>query len=442
MNHRSGDSATAALLLISLTTPSASAQITAVGTIAGGASVSGVIDGMRKAATDVIKAADDSVSVNAFRVRQQMEILLGQLDLLSTGVIDKTFAELNATERKTFADLNASLARLADLERVTADDAAELTREASVAIGNLPFAKETPRVTGFTPAYVRSGAGSTVRVAATGFLLGNGTPTFEVARRACKLLTKTETRVEFGCPATLFRATNEVAPVTGELTVYEKPTWWQQLKSWFQASPLPRRYTLSVFAVPPRMGTYSVSAIASDSVVETKQRSQDFSHANDHCEGNRDIQFPFNVTPNWEIVTASISPNCTSSSKSRCQGLRDVSDKSFGYMVSVRNSGTCGPAWKDGRGSVRGTVSWTETRSMPTDQTVELPDGELSWGRATRIALPANTKAAVLTINQIDGTKSVVTNTSGDLPWARVQLDLPTRSLIITPRTLDAALSR
>jgi len=115
----------------------------------------------------------------------------------------------------------------------------------------------------------------------------------------------------------------------------------------------------------------------------------------------------------------------------------------------VRNSGTCGPiipfsggqrAWYDGRGSVSGSVSWTETNSVDTVVTEQAGQGSLEWGKAIQLTLPGGVQSIALTIDQLDGKRVIVTGNDMGQKWYTVQSNPGNNYVLISPRALDEAM--
>ncbi|MDQ0249016.1 hypothetical protein J2W22_001063 [Sphingomonas kyeonggiensis] len=413
--------------------------------IAAGATMGSIVDQLEGSVRNIINNADDAVSNNSFRIRQQGEVLLGQLNAMVADQRDKTFAQLNESQKQAFLGIRNSIAQLSRLERVTARDIQRTTNTVGTAMGNLPFGKSTPRVIEYGPTYIlgKPAGGPATReiVSVSGIALGEGTPQLKMQGVQCQPLAKTEISLKFACPGS-WSADAEVKAASGELQVYQKPGFWRGL---FGARAKPRSYKLSVFVVPPELGKYDLSVIRKVLGQEENSRSQDFRSDNGHCDGNREVLFPFNVTPGWRIDPASIRVNCDTSSRSSCSGLRNVTATSFGYLGVVRNSGSCGRtpfgnAWVDARGNVRGRATWTEVREIEKIVTEPVGQGGLEWAKAVQLPIPEGVQRISLTVNQLDGKRTIVTGDDATQRWYAVQSDPVNRFVLVSPRTLDEAM--
>lgn len=417
------------------------------GAIAANATVGTIASELESSVNNTINRADDAVSNNSFRVRQHLEILLGQLNAIATDQRDKTFAQLNDTQQKAFLNIKNSIDQLAQLQRVTAADVQKTSLTVGTAMGNLPLGKATPRVIDYSPVYVIGKAADapagSQSISVSGISLGEGAPKLRIQGAACTLASKTEIALKFTCPNQSWTASDAVGAVAGDLEVYQKRGFWSRL---FGREPETRKYRVSVFVVPPTMGDFRLAVTRTITTLESKQRTEQFRSDNGHCDGARDVLFPFNVTPGWSIEPASIAPQCNSTDKSSCEGLRNVSATSFGYKGVVRNSGSCAPkvfghrAYVDARGNVRGSVSWTETRPVTSVGTEAAGQGKLHWGQAVQLPLPSDVQAISLTVNQIDGKKVIVTGSDQSQRWYAVQSDRVNNFVLISPRDVGDAL--
>ena len=111
--------------------------------------------------------------------------------------------------------------------------------------------------------------------------------------------------------------------------------------------------------------TQQISVVAED-MQQTKLeqiRTEGFRQRNGHCMEPTLPSFSFHATEGWTIDRASVEVRCHESSKSTCNGIRGITERSFNYSCTVANSGFCiPPLVRDGRGSCWGEIKWTEQR--------------------------------------------------------------------------------
>ncbi|MBB4859455.1 hypothetical protein HNO88_002784 [Novosphingobium chloroacetimidivorans] len=432
-----------AALVISMASSPAIAQnpLTSIGS---GMAVSSVISSFRDAVSSLIDNTDDAVSANTFRTRQHLQILLGQVNAMAQGTLDKTFSQLTAAEQQVFKDVGNQIYQLQSLEKVTAQDVRKTTYAVSSSLDKLPFVKGTPMVMEYAPVYVISKTNAdkgAVAITIQGSSLGTGEAQYTVAGKPCQKTTQITTSITFNCPASLFTATSEVTPIVGELTVPRTLTWWETIKGWFGNVAAPTKYTLAVNVIPTRLGEYTVKAVVSTQVVSTQDRAQEFKDGNGHCKGDRTKLFEFNSTgPEWNIYSNSVRAVCDSSKSSRCLGIQNLTSQSFGYMSKIANHGSCGPFYKDARGTVWGTAYWTEYKTTDGTAQQDAASGELNWAKSVMVKLPDNVKSVSISVKQIDGAEPIVIDGDSTSPWFSTEFQKDTKLLIIKPKKLTEAL--
>ena len=92
-----------------------------------------------------------------------------------------------------------------------------------------------------------------------------------------------------------------------------------------------------------------------------RKRELSFYDRNDHCAATRQVYWDVTADEGWKIDVTSIEPIVTvKSSNSSFGGVLTPTESGFKLSGKISNSGTCGPFWKDGRGALGVTVSFTE----------------------------------------------------------------------------------
>ena len=131
----------------------------------GAATVGTIADILTGDIQNIINSLGDTVSADSFRLRQQLEILLGQVDSIANGQRDKLFGQLNSSEQKSLTDIQTTITQLNAGVNVTLQNVQATSDAVAVSMSELPFAKETPRVTRYSPSFIVSGATSRPRSA-------------------------------------------------------------------------------------------------------------------------------------------------------------------------------------------------------------------------------------------------------------------------------------
>lgn len=444
---------TAAILLIPWHSTGVAAANPATA-IAGSTAVNSVIDNAKSNVEDLIDELDGTVSRNSFAVRQHLLLILQNLDIVAKELAGQTFGQLDNSQKLFFNNLNNSLARWEETSKVTLGEVQNTLDQVEVTISRLPGTDKRPRVLRFGPTYVLpSRSNDKVRVAVRGSLLGAHEPSFKLGGRPCERTTKTESQLEFLCPANAFRFGPRVASSKGVLKVYENQTLLDKLAGLFSDNQESYTYDLGIFTVPRQMGSYQATVVRKVTTRETAQRSQRFRHRNDHCQGRRSHNWNVNARAGWRIDPASIRARATDTSRrSSFHGVYERSESGFQLRARTVNHGNCiryphGGCCisHDGRGSVNVSASWTEYRDVETEVQEPLGRGALEWERDLSLPLPERTLSVVVEFRPIDGRHAVlttgVTQPQARDRWLEVATDPTARLTVLRPLGAEAALA-
>lgn len=143
-----------ASILLALHTSIASADI--VATAAAGSSISGLIDQLQSVAEKIIHELDDKVGLNAFRIRQDMTLVISELNNAALELEGKTFKDLNSTQKSFFQQSEVAILVARDAVQAPLDQLGEIQVRMSDTISGLPFARKTARVLKVEPHYIVS----------------------------------------------------------------------------------------------------------------------------------------------------------------------------------------------------------------------------------------------------------------------------------------------
>ena len=429
--------------------PSSKAQVEGqLATFGANMAVSNVVQNLRDTIEGIITSLEMSVGNSLFSSRQHLELLLSQVEISADGLLEKSFDELDSTRQQFFVDVKNQLDALSRLEEVTAKHVEQTTAALSHAIVNLPLAKTYPIVLKYDPLYVPSGGppnNDNIIVGISGVLLSSHEPFLVINSQRCERSGKIDTSLTFLCNKNLFLAEDRLETITGKLYVYEKLGFWDAI---FGSDPKEYNYDISINVIPTRLGKAVTSVTTQSTTLRRESRSQDFGHRNNHCQGSIHLVFPFNAKERWKIDPASIRASCRNSRRSSCNGVRNITEHSFGYSCSIANSGTCGPTlpfgrgrlWRDARGSCGGSVEWQEVKATESLAETVLDAVDLEWGKDNTIRLPDGTRSIQISVDKVDGTRRVVTNSEESDPWFDVEVNLENRLVVIRPAQLGEAM--
>ena len=428
----------AALVIIGLLSPSTTQNVKAQTEVFGSnATMFAVVDQIRNSVESIIISLEASVGNNLFQARQHLELLLDQVEIIARSSTEKFFAELNNSEQQFFVDVKRQLDALKDLERITMQDVNNTSIAISSAIVNLPFADNLPLVFSYSPLFVQSQGGQNkdvISIEVSGALLATGNPYLVVNRTKCERSEKIHTSLTFLCDKGTFVATDAIEILPGNLYVYQEPGFIDKL---FFRDPKEYVYEISINVIPIVLAKATAHARTESSTVEQVYREREFGHRNAHCQGRVHMVFEFNAESEWRIATDTLDPSCSSSSRSSCNGLRNVQSRSFGYSCTIANNGSCGPfgSWRDGRGSCSGTISWMEFRpGEDVVEIIELEPVDIYWGIDQVIQLPEYTNIVRIAFDKADGSRRIASDSAFYDPWLRVNIDINNKHVIVMPK--------
>ena len=405
------------------------------------ASVAQIVEDLKNTIHSTISAIETTYSNSAFRTRQHLQILLNQLETVSENVSESTFSKLSVVEQKFFTDLAVQIDSLRTLEKISSNDAENITRSMASAISNLPFADAVPIVFYYDPMYVVGGNENSelgVTVVVSGALLSAGNPTLTLDGKACRRDGKIHTSLTFFCANEPRVFDESTANLTGTLKLYEEKSTWDRT---FSRDQKEYTYDVVISVLPRQLGKVGTRITYEKENSKRDKRSQEFSEWNSHCAGARNFLFEFNAKHGWEIDVNSIKVKyCDGGEKSRCNGLRHVSVNSFAYSCHLENYGICTFISRDARGHCYGEIEWYETTTETIEGRQELGEVEVFWGEDRLIPLREGTKTVEISLRKADGDERIFTKSDNSDAWVKVLIDLTGGRAIISPRDLEIAM--
>ena len=95
-----------------------------------------------------------------------------------------------------------------------------------------------------------------------------------------------------------------------------------------------------------------------------------FSSTNDHCAGNRDVEWPIRARESWLIDVTSIEVRPNATNKSSYHGVTDRTEEGFTIRGRVGNRGECVRVFgkviaRDARGTLKVSGSYVERQPVP-----------------------------------------------------------------------------
>lgn len=432
------------LLLASLAlVPAASAQ-PAVGVLAAGAAVNGVVDNLRGSILEILRKLDQSVSSGTFLARMQLTNLLAEIDFHATGLLDKTIGQLDVEQQRFFNNAQNTISGIQEMGDRLTENVDQITQRVEFLAGTIPFTDLEPRLRSVTPRVIEApSADQKVRISFDGSWLANGTPRLSLEGTECQLSGLAEPKAAFDCPAKPFAGEvgSGVRYVNGAFSAVQPQGWWKKVRNFFGATPDIKSYPVSIGIVGNTFGSVKASAIAVIQQPETNRRTARYDTGAQHCTWGSETTLNLSPAgPDWSIDVNTISLVLDSGERSE---LRNVTPKGFQVYAVGHNSGSCQRVMgavvsHDARGWANGHVDWTETRSVPKPAPSALFEGPVSWGDSKVLPLPAAVQSYIVSVKLFNG-KTRDYNAPTRDEFFTLERDDANRSLKLSPRSLADA---
>lgn len=401
-----------------------------VAEIAAGATIDSVITQVRNSLNEVISQAEASTSVVGFSVAADANILIQNLNTAANDFRGKLFSDLNKAQQAAFAnalklskeanrDLRPNIKALQGAVKILG---AELSR--------VPGVSSRPFVHSYTPTYIVNNDASYDFVV-DGSLLNSRKSSLMFGSITCKSVSAVEHRLRFQCPAEPFGG--GIDWKIGALTLYKEAPFY---KFWMADEKY--EYKVAAKVIQERLGSYTLTAVETRPASNKVARTIENGYRNGHCSGSAAKVWTYRPAEACTIDVTSIKVNHSKSSNSSYEGVLNASPAGFQVRGVVRNNGSCGPFFKDGRGSLNVTATWTDTCSSQKEAQLEPQTGELHWEQELGFSLSPQTAKFMFVVVQANGERRIVT-ASESSDWFTSTYDPATKVLLIKPRKVEEA---
>lgn len=405
------------------------------------ATVNSIVDNMRNSLEQLLGRLDQTISSGTFLARMQISRLLAELDHHGSGLIDKTFGQLDTQQRAFFRNTQQTISDLDALGANLAENVDTVVQRTEFAIKSIPFTSAEPRLRSIKPRVIEaSKAEQPVAITFDGSWLANNDPTLTFDTGECKLTSLSEPKAVFECPPTTFKRDQSSAHqiITGKFSAVREQNLWDKVLSLFGSGPNTKSYPVSIGIVPDSFAYVKVGATALVNTIETNNRSQRYDTGARHCTwGSETTINNTPAGPEWSIDVNSINLVLESGERSE---LRNVTPQGFQVYAVGHNSGNCVKALgqivsKDARGWANGHVSWTERRTVQKPNTSLLFEGDLQWGNTKVVPLPTDLQSYIVSLQFFNG-KSREYNAPTKDDFFVLERDDTNHSLKLSPRSI------
>lgn len=401
--------------------------------------VNEIIENLKKAAAELLNEGDYIISKSEFDVRISLLTTLDAFDYILEKNIDKTFENLSEQQRSLLININNTIVKAKKNGKILLNESELLIDKANIFASTLPGGKRRPVISSVSPSYFCPTSQRDIPITIKGAFLSKGDPyiTLGDIRYTTETGSKIDSKLEFLLPLDKFTDTTKIKLVSSKLTVYHR--------RFFHNKPV--NYTIGVYLVPELLGTYKLYTRVNTEQKVSVQRKQTFQESNAHCQGGRNVVWKFNSQGKpWKIDVNSINDKSTSvTSKSRYNGVSNITENGFRITGRVENSGECAKVLgqtiaKDARGSIKGIVTWKEYRIIEkTNDLGLLAEGNIYWGQDIIFDLPSNLHSFRLEVNQINKEIKKITSSSQE-QWFEVVQSPKGNDLTIKPFEIEDAL--
>jgi hypothetical protein len=413
-----------------------------VAEIAGGVAVSTLVQSFKTAIEEMIDALGGQFDRSSFQLRQSLLLLVDNVDHTATGLLDRTFGQLNATQQEFFRNVHGVTEAWRESNEITRTTAEEILGRVDVTLTRIPGTNRQPRVTGYAPMFVVANAvPDSLAVAVRGSLIGGGVARLELETGVeCREAARVETRITFLCPGSEFTTQADDRPDrlafrTGTVHVEGPRSFWDRLTGKRNVAT----YRVGVTVVPALMGRYRATVTAQQQDRQWATRSQYFPYRNPHCAGRRSLNYDVSPAgPEWRVEVPSIDVAVEGHSRaSSFHGVHAATQRGFQIRGVVENTGRCFAGTKDARGSLNLRAHWREWMEV-TNRSATVVEGELFWTRDQEIPLPSNEVATTVEIEFVDGSRAVLTRDERAHGWLTADYDRGQR-FVLKPIPLERA---
>ena len=389
--------------------------------------VSDFVESTEAGVQELADSLEVVVDSSTLRSRQRLELLSEQVKVVAKPWTGEDYVDVDDAESKFLRVLRE---KIDELRGGSSEVTPAAVDEALAGVyDDLSGVSEYPIVLGYTPLFVLGSGGGNdgggVRFEVMGASLASDEPSLTIDDKPCERGRITDVSLVFLCDRNLFSARDAIDSRAGTLRLSREHS-----------------YNISINVIPEIMGRVRLAVTTLRTTLERQFRTEGFRQRNSHCEGPTHPIFPFNASDGWTIDRTSVDVRCHSSSRSTCNGLRDVTERSFNYSCTVANNGACTRFFSvDGRGSCWGEITWMEHRGVD-QQSDSVLEVELRWGTEERIELPDGTTDVQLATDRADGFREMFPGPDGEVsdPWFDVEVDPQRRYVDITPVELDVAM--
>lgn len=395
------------LLALSLATPPIFAEpLVAGAAIVEGAKTTVLINSIRTLINDAIDKAQNTGNYLLFKNGTELKSVIDTWEKANSTLLDKTFRELNDSQRRFFSEANSSAQKLnqdvtAQMEAAT--KIAELLNQtlADVRIfdGGLALFRYAPRI-------VYPGMTGEISFTVRGVNFDDADPQLTLQNgNTAKRVSLSKQEAVFVIPSSAFSYQPEATSFAKLTLSYLNPSdgFFGRLADFFNGRKERRSTEIAVMQLPQQLGTYVLQYRTRDTIRDTWDGEREF-YWSGRDESRIETQGPHDN--GWRMDIASLHQGRVWGEAGR--GCYVQSNNEHGFAIEIRVGRISTILNPNAPGYQHCIWHWKEymERQVINDQPPS--NGKIGWTNDIPITLPANRESFVLRIRTWSGLERAI----------------------------------
>lgn len=406
-----------------------SEPVTIITSIVGSASVGATLQGISGLVEDSIDKAQNTGDYLLFKSATELKSVISTWESANQNLLDKTFNELNESQRIFFNNINATANQLnSNVENhlETATRIAELANQSVQDIrifdGGLGLFRYSPRI-------VYSGIPEDVTFIIRGVNFDKADPKLVLPSGGnANRVSLTRQEAVFVFSKDEFKFNDIKAEFTNLKLEYLAPSdsVFGKIKDTFRGRKTIKSANISILQLPNNLGNYSLTYKTKESHKEIWSGERQFHHS------GRNSSATFNQGPhdnNWKMIISSLG-------KARewgraGKGCSVVTNNEYGFSIKIQVGVIRELFNPNAPGYQHCIYRWQEFTEYQQEKEFPELNGRLKWEIDSAIALPENLKSFKLNISTWDGKTRVFNGSASETFY---KIDESKDLLIIKPQ--------
>lgn len=380
--------------------------------IAGSASVGLTLESIKGLVEDSIDKAQNTGDYLLFKGSTELKSVISTWESANKNLIDKTFSELNDSQRKFFNDLNATAQQLNSdignhLETTTqiAELTSQIVQDVKIFDGGLALFRYSPRIVykEMPKNVIFTIRGVNFDKADPQLILPSGNNAKRVS------LTKQEAIYTFSNNEFKFKE-NE-SEFTNLKLQYLSPsdTLIGKIDDVIRGRKQLKRTEISLLQLPENIGNYTISYTVTEELKEFWKGQHQFHHSGRNSDTTQN-QGPHDN--GWKMVISSVTK--TKEWGEAGHGCQIATNNEFGFSIYISVGKISTLLNPNAPGYQHCIYTWQEYKDYKNELILPEIYGQLKWNTDSAIVIPDNKKSLKLTINTWDGKTKIFNGTATD----------------------------